>query len=219
MKIFGKLTATSATFPQPPLPIGINEEGEIVYGPERTVNVLIFRDAAGVDIVDAAKTDPHPFYIAVDDDGRVFSMTNDIEHSQIDGYEIIGIDEDNGYSFGPGGTVYGKIWNGTAIVEAQPEPDAIPNEISRRQFFQYLAVLQILTRQEALAALQNGAIPAPLQAIIDQLPTEDDRFEAQMFILGAQNFNRQHPLSETVRLALNWTLEQKDDFWCEAFKI
>ncbi|MEN5279280.1 hypothetical protein ABE527_20370, partial [Brucella sp. TWI432] len=90
---------------------------------------------------------------------------------------------------------------------------------SRRQFFKYLAVLEIISRQEALAALQSGAIPAPLQAIIDQLPTEDDRFQAQMFIIGAQNFNRLHPLSETVRLSLDWTIEQKDDFWREAYKL
>lgn len=100
-----------------------------------------------------------------------------------------------------------------------PEPDPIPDEISRRQFFQYLAALEIITRQEALAALQTGAIPTPLQAIIEQLPTEDDRFEAQMFIVGAQNFNRLHPLSETVRLSLEWTVEQKDDFWREASKL
>ncbi|MEN5279255.1 hypothetical protein ABE527_20245, partial [Brucella sp. TWI432] len=90
---------------------------------------------------------------------------------------------------------------------------------SRRQFFQYLAVLEIISRQEALAALQSGAIPAPLQAIIDQLPTEDDRFQAQMFIIGAQNFNRLHPLSETVRLSLGWSVEQKDDFWREAYEL
>lgn len=121
-----------------------------------------------------------------------------------------------------------SIWN-TALsgdlasideyVPPSPEPEATPYEISRRQFFQYLAVLEIITRQEALAALQSGAIPAPLQAIIDQLPTENDQFEAQMFIVGAQNFNRLHPLSETVRLSLGWSVEQKDDFWRQAFNL
>jgi hypothetical protein len=103
--------------------------------------------------------------------------------------------------------------------DPEPQPEPVPDEISRRQFFQYLAVLGIISRQEALAALQSGAIPAPLQAIIDQLPTEDDQFEAQMYIIGAQNFNRLHPLSDTVRLALGWTVEQKDEFWREASKL
>ncbi|WP_024900047.1 hypothetical protein [Brucella rhizosphaerae] len=111
---------------------------------------------------------------------------------------------------------YGPIFD---YQEPEPGPEPVPDDISRRQFFQYLAVLEIITRQEALAALQSGAIPGPLQAIIDQLPTEDDRFEAQMFIIGAQNFNRLHPLSETVRLSLGWSAEQKDDFWREAYKL
>ncbi|MBK0022208.1 hypothetical protein IAE29_12825 [Ochrobactrum sp. S46] len=111
---------------------------------------------------------------------------------------------------------YGPIFD---YVEPEPQPEPIPDEISRRQFFQYLAVLGIISRQEALAALQSGAIPAPLQAIIDELPTEDDQFEAQMFIIGAQNFDHLHPLSDTVRLALEWTVEQKNDFWREAYKL
>ena len=121
-----------------------------------------------------------------------------------------------------------SIWDATLsgdfapigeYVPPSPEPEATPDEISRRQFFQYLAVLEIITRQEALAALQSGAIPAPLQAIIDELPSEDDRFEAQMFIIGAQNFNRLHWLTDRVRLAMQWTLEQRDYFWREASKL
>ena len=165
---------------------------------------------------------------------EILSVTNlqwvDAEHSKFDAvveFEELGIVP---YTASPDSTSdYGqKIWaHGIAgefgaiaeYVEKEPEPKSIPDEISRRQFFQYLAVLGIISRQEALAALQSGAIPAPLQAIIDELPTEDDQFEAQMFIIGAQNFDRLHPLSDTVRLALGWTVEQKDDFWREAYKL
>ena len=218
MKHFGKFKSVPENVSLPPAQIGVDDDGEPIFTPERTVSVLFFRNADGEDICDIAKDDPCNFYIAVDDAGFVFSMTDDIEQSQIAGADIIGIDEDFGFTFGPGGTVYGKLWNGTAIVEP-PVTKPVPDEISRRQFFQYLAVLEIITRQEALAALQSGTIPAPLQAIIDQLPTDNDRFEAQMFIVGAQNFNRLHPLSETVRLSLGWTVEQKDDFWREASKL
>ncbi|MBQ0707835.1 hypothetical protein [Ochrobactrum sp. AP1BH01-1] len=100
-----------------------------------------------------------------------------------------------------------------------PGPEPAPDEISRRQFFQYLAVIGIISKEEALAAMQGGVIPAPLQAIIDQLPTEDDKFNAQMFVVGAQNFNRLHWLTDVVRQAMNWTLEQRDDFWREAAKL
>ncbi|APY14198.1 hypothetical protein GJU93_16235 [Brucella sp. 10RB9212] len=103
-------------------------------------------------------------------------------------------------------------------VEPEPQPELVPDEISRRQFFQQLAVLEIITRQEALDAL-DGAIPAPLQAIIDQLPTDDDKFNAQMLVKGAQNFNRTNPLAEIVRQAMQWTIEQKDNFWRQAAKL
>lgn len=205
MKNYGIFSRELRTYP---LPDG---------GRSQPVWVLI--DDEGRDVLLDIEKNPSPFYIAVLEDGSIFSMWDDISHMQIPGVQIIGIDEDFGYAWGEGGNVFGKIWNGTAIVEPDQEPEPIPDEISRRQFFQYLAVLEIITRQEALAALQSGAIPSPLQAIIDQLPSEDDRFEAQMFIIGAQNFNRLHPLSETVRLSLGWSIEQKDDFWREAYKL
>lgn len=106
-----------------------------------------------------------------------------------------------------------------AYVEPPVTPEPAPDEISRRQFFQYLAVIGIISKAEALAAMQGGVIPAPLQAIIDQLPTEDDKFNAQMFAVGAQNFNRLHWLTDVVRQAMSWTLEQRDEFWREAAKL
>lgn len=195
-----------------------SSQEEVDAGDGTKINVLVFRDADGVDWFELAKEHPHPFYIAVDENGRVRSMEPHHESSQIAGH-LIGIDSDYGYTRGPGGTVYGKLWNGTAIVEPEPEPEPIPDEISRRQFFQHLAATAIITKAEALAAMQGGVIPAPLQAIIDQLPTEDDRFEAQMFVVGAQNFNRLHWLTDKVRQAMAWTLEQRDEFWREAAKL
>ncbi|MEN5275754.1 hypothetical protein ABE527_02275 [Brucella sp. TWI432] len=218
MRDFGKFISSTEIIELPPLPVGLDEEGELIFGEPRKQPVLIFRDINGNDWFDLAKEFPHPFYIAVHDDGRIYSMEPDFQSSQIAGH-LIGIDSDFGYTRGHGGTVYGKIWNGAAIVEPEPEPVPIPDEISRRQFFQQLAVMGIITRTDALAAMQGGIIPTPLQAIIDQLPTEDDRFDAQMFVVGAQNFHRLHPLSETVRLSLEWVPEQKDAFWRDAAKL
>jgi len=48
------------------------------------------------------------------------------------------------------------------------------------------------------------------------MPTEDAKFEAQMLVTGAQTFSRTHPLAEIVRQAMQWTVEQKDDFWRDA---
>ncbi len=113
-----------------------------------------------------------------------------------------------------------KFINGEVVeYTPPPAPEPIPDDISRRQFFQQLAVMDIITKAEALAAMKGGAIPAPLQAIIDALPTEDDQFQAQMLIVGAASFNRLHPLAETVRLAMGWTEQQKHDFWREAYRL
>ncbi len=111
---------------------------------------------------------------------------------------------------------YGPIFD-YREPEALPEP--VPDDISRRQFFQQLFVLEIITKPEALTAIPGLNIPPPLQAIIEQLPTQSDRDSAEMLVVGAQNFNRLHPLSETVRLSLGWSVEQKDDFWREAYKL
>lgn len=202
MKNFGKMTFSPET---------VEQHGQ-------DYKVLILRDENGLDWFDLVKDHPHPFYIAVNDDGLIFSMEQDYQAIQTEGV-LIGIDSDFGFTRGPSGSVYGKIWNGTAIVDPQPEPEPIPDEISRRQFFQQLANMRIISRAEALAAIQTGAIPAPLQAIIDSLPTEDDKFDALMLVAGAQDFNRARPLAEIVRQAMQWTVEQKDNFWRNAKKL
>lgn len=119
----------------------------------------------------------------------------------------------------PEKSTYHPETNSWTIDPVEPEIELAPDEISRRQFFQQLAVMEIITKTEALAALQNGTIPPPLQVIIDQLPTEDDKFNAQMLVIGAATFNRLHPLAEIVRQAMQWTAEQKDNFWREAAKL
>lgn len=111
---------------------------------------------------------------------------------------------------------YGEI---AEYVAPDPVAETIPDEISRRQFFQQLAVDEIITKAEALAALQSGTIPSALQAIIDALPSEDDQFSATMLIIGATSFSKSHDLVETVRVAFGWTEEQRDTFWLAASKL
>jgi|GEM_PF-1256142 len=122
-----------------------------------------------------------------------------------------------------GQEVWDKGMNGTYGVIAEYVAPVIvpfaPDEISRRQFFQQLAVAGIISKIEALAAMKSGAVPQALQAIIDALPTDEDRFNAEMLVIGADTFNRTHALTETVRLAMQWTEEQRDQFWQEASKL
>ncbi|PRA87916.1 hypothetical protein CQ054_05820 [Ochrobactrum sp. MYb29] len=111
---------------------------------------------------------------------------------------------------------YGPIFD---YVKPEPAPVTVPKKISRRQFFQYLAAVEIISKAEAKAALQTGDIPTPLQTIIDQLPTEDDRFSAEIFVVGSQDFEREHWLTNRVREALGWTDGECDDFWRNAYKV
>ncbi len=213
MKIFGKMIEKTERVKVPPAQIGVDDDGEPIFGPEQEYPVRIFRDKNWFDLV---KRFPHPFYIAVDDNNRVVSMTDDFQQSQIAAYTLVGIDGDFGFTFGPGGTVYGATWTGSEIISRASE--LVPDEISRRQFFQQLAVDGIITNAEALAAMKSVTVPQALQAIIDALPTEQDRFTAEMLVIGADTFNRLHALTETVRLAMQWTEEQRDSFWLEASK-
>jgi len=92
---------------------------EAVLDGERLVKYYVQRNGAGEDLVEVLKAHPHPFYIAVDKDGVIVSMESDPEQIQIPKYEIIGIDSNYGYTTREDGTVYGKIWNGQAIVEPE----------------------------------------------------------------------------------------------------
>jgi hypothetical protein len=88
----------------------------------------------------------------------------------------------------------------------------VPAVISRRQFFQQLAVMNVITKQEAKTAA-TGAIPSTMQTIIDALPTEDDRFAAEMLVTGAGEFRRDHPLVAFFAGAMEWSSEQVDDLF------
>ena len=85
--------------------------------------------------------------------------------------------------------------------------------ISRRQFFQALALNGAITQEEALAAMQHGAVPASMEAFIDAMPNELDRFNATMILAGAIDFQREHPMVELFRTANAWSGEQVDELW------
>jgi len=94
----------------------------------------------------------------------------------------------------------------------------VPKIISDRQFYQQLAVLQLITEDDALAAVMTGTIPPALQALVDVLPTEQ-QFSAKMLLSGAVEFQRQHPLTLAFGQALGWTSEQLDQLWTDASKL
>jgi hypothetical protein len=97
-----------------------------------------------------------------------------------------------------------------------PEPSK-PVSISRRQFFQQLAINTVISEADALKA-QAGVIPPAMDALIAAMP-EDRQFSARMLVAGAANFNRTDPLVAEIGAAYKWTSAQIDKLWADAAKL
>jgi hypothetical protein len=86
--------------------------------------------------------------------------------------------------------------------------------LSRRQFFQIGAVKGLITYDEALAAVQHGAIPTSVQEYINSLPA-DQQFGARMLIAGASEFDRYNAMTESLAHFLGLTDDDLDALWQE----
>ncbi|HLQ94210.1 MAG TPA: hypothetical protein VK148_29670 [Xanthobacteraceae bacterium] len=93
-----------------------------------------------------------------------------------------------------------------------------PEIISDRQFYQQLAVLGLISQDDALAAVKIGAVPATLKKLIDALPT-DQQFAAEMHVAGAVEFRRDHPLTAALAVGMGWTSDQVDQLWIAAAQL
>lgn len=119
------------------------------------------------------------------------------------------IEPPSGYQIG--GTLVGGVYT----APAQPTvPPSVPSSISDRQFFQQMAVQGIITQDQALAS-NAAVIPAPLLALIGNLPV-DQQFDAKMKISGANIFNRNDPLTIAIGTAYGWNSAQIDAFFVAA---
>lgn len=103
-----------------------------------------------------------------------------------------------------------QIWSPEGWL---PLPEPVPEEISRRQFYEGLALKEWITRTEALAAMQTGAIPAALQAIADGMTDEDTRFKVLLMFIGNNNFYRSHPFVLVFAMARQMSEAETDEFW------
>lgn len=103
----------------------------------------------------------------------------------------------------------------TYSIEDVPVPTSPPiPPITRWRFFQQLAVQGIISQDEALAAM-GGTIPAPLLALIEQLPSEQ-KFPAKMLVIGATEFERQHHLTIAIGAAFGMDAAEIDAFFVAA---
>lgn len=93
-------------------------------------------------------------------------------------------------------------------------PPPVP-DITRRQFYQQLAVQGVITETEAKAGISGGALPASLQILVAALPA-DQLFNAECLLLGAQTLQRSHPMTDKIGTSYGWTSEQIDAFFIAA---
>lgn len=89
----------------------------------------------------------------------------------------------------------------------------VPQVISRRQFYQGLATAEFITKPEAINAIKGALLPTAIQSIVDSLPDEDAKFSAEMLLLGAGEFHRDHPLVAVFAASQDLTETEVDDFW------
>lgn len=94
-----------------------------------------------------------------------------------------------------------------------PGQFGVPKIISDRQFFHALAKMGIISNQEALGAVKTGTIPQAMLDIVNQVANDNDRFDVEMVLSGAIEFQRTHPLVATFAAAMGWTDAQVDDLY------
>lgn len=204
MKNFGKLAAT-----QEEIKLGEDikdDKGNIVQKAQ-TAKIMVLKDKDGIEWHDLFKKFPQKFYIAIDDNKRIISMTDDPEQSQIAGYELIGIDDNYGETFGQGGSVYGKLWDGEKIVAPAP---TFPS-LTARQFWQ--AALEIGVKEEDLV---NGVADEKSPFYVAD---EKERESVLIDITKSTTFSHDFPLLEKMAAVANMPKEQFDTLWQWAANI
>lgn len=102
-----------------------------------------------------------------------------------------------------------RYW-GNAVTE-----DFVPTEISDRQFFQELAIMGLITQDEALSAVMTGTLPSQFVNFINALPS-DDRFDAKMQLCGATVFKRNNKFVNVFGALQGMTSADLDALWKRA---
>lgn len=128
-----------------------------------------------------------------------------------DGFSVVANDA---HAYQTGGTLIDGVYTAPVVENLPPPLSVTPQTISDRQFFQQLAILGIITQDDALAS-NAAVIPPPLLAIINAMPM-DQQFNAKMIISGATVFERYNPLTVAIGTAYGWTEDQIDAFFVAA---
>ncbi|MGV1762790.1 hypothetical protein [Rhizobium rhizogenes] len=175
---------------------------EIVdLGDGQSVKICVFRDQAGREWHDVFRSQSaFDYYVALDRNDRVVSAEPDPEYSQVAGYRILGIsaEEFGEYTRGPGGSVYGKQWDGSRLVEPVIPREAYP-ELSPPRFWK--------------AAKAIGITKADVVAKINEIADTDGRDDMLIDFQECTAFIRLNPTVVSMAVLFNIPPEQLDALW------
>lgn len=110
------------------------------------------------------------------------------------------------------------------LIEKPPEPT--PPQITQRivvitdkQFYQKLSIDGIISQQDALSAVSSGFIPSVLMDIVNTVQDPNEKFSMQMSLVGDTVLYRDSNTMEKIRIGLNKTPEEMDQFFSEAIQL
>lgn len=100
-------------------------------------------------------------------------------------------------------------------VDPATLPPPVPMAISDRQFFQQLAMMGVITPDDAEAAVATGTLPPAMVELVALLP-EQAQFPARMLLKGATTFYRHHEMTDTIAWLYGWSSDQIDSLFRDA---
>lgn len=113
------------------------------------------------------------------------------------------------------GEPFEGVEDGEYVIRIQ-DPDTlpapVPSAISDWQFFQQLAVMGLITEQEAEDAVASGTLPTTLAELVDMLP-EQARFSARMLLKGSTTFRRNHEMTDTIAWLYGFDRDDVDNMF------
>lgn len=136
---------------------------------------------------------------------RYEKQPEDIKHKEVSWYPVV-------REYGEPGSVLERGTHYIRTVDPATLPPPVPVSISDRQFFQQLAVMKLITEDEAEAAVATGTLPASLAELIALLP-EQARHPARMLLKGATVFERAHEMTDTIAWLYGFDGGQTDDLF------
>lgn len=102
--------------------------------------------------------------------------------------------------------------------ELEPPAPVLPPvvRISDRQFAHALKKRGIITHDEAMDFVTVGILPQQLALIVAAIPDQEMREDAEMFLCGATEFVRSHPLVDYLGQQMNWSPDEITAFFNQA---